>query len=113
MVLVRQRRVRSVLEAVRPTTSSEVRRLLGMVGLSARFIPDFATTAEPIQVIARKATPFTRCRDQVTAFKELMHQLATTSVLAYFDRDAHTRVVADASLVGLGAVLVQDINGVS
>ena len=29
-------------------------------------------------------------------------------MLAYFDRDAHTRVIADASPVGLGAVLVQE-----
>ena len=34
-------------------------------------------------------------------------------MLAYFDKDAHTRVIADASPVGLGAVLVQDKNGES
>ena len=31
--------------------------------------------------------------------------------LAYHDKDAKTRVVADASPVGLGAVLVQEQNG--
>ena len=34
-------------------------------------------------------------------------------MLAYFDRDAHTRVIADASPVGLGAVLVQEVKGQS
>ena len=46
---------------------------------------------------------------QETVFKELKHQLATVSVLAYFNRDADTQVVADGSPVGL---LVQELNGV-
>ena len=33
-------------------------------------------------------------------------------ILVYFDKEAHTRVIADASPVGLGAVLVQEKNGV-
>ena len=47
------------------------------------------------------------------SFQELKQHLASALVLAYFDRDAHTRVIADASLVGLGAVLVQEKNGES
>ena len=31
-------------------------------------------------------------------------------MLAYFDQGAPTEVIADASLVGLGAVLVQKVN---
>ena len=41
-------------------------------------------------------------------FQELKQQLASAPVLAYFDKDAHTRVIADSSPVGLGAVLVQE-----
>ena len=33
-------------------------------------------------------------------------------VLAYFDKETHTQVIADVSPVGLGAVLVQEKNGV-
>ena len=39
--------------------------------------------------------------------------MASAPVLAYFDKDAHTRVIADASPVGLGAVLVQEKKGES
>ena len=39
--------------------------------------------------------------------------MASAPVLAYFDRHVSTRVVADASPVGLGAVLVQEKNGKS
>lgn len=33
------------------------------------------------------------------------------AVLAYFDKDAHTRVISDDSRVGLGGMLVQETNG--
>jgi len=47
-------RVCAVLESSRPTTPTEVRSFLGMVGFSARFIPNFATIAEPLRSIARQ-----------------------------------------------------------
>ena len=60
-----------------------------------------------------KEVPFVWSSEQEKSFQELKKQLASASVLAYFDKDAHTRVIADASPVGLGAVLVQDKNGES
>lgn len=38
----------AVLESSCPTNANRVRSFLGMVGLSARFIPNFATIAEPL-----------------------------------------------------------------
>lgn len=70
----------------------KVRSFIGMVGFSARFIPNFATIAE---------------------LKELKLKLVSETFLAYFDKDAHTRVVADANAVGIWAVLVQEKNGES
>ena len=43
-----EEKVRAVVEASRPTSPSEVRSFLGLVGFSTRFIPDFATVAEPL-----------------------------------------------------------------
>ena len=108
-----EERVRAVLEAVQPTTPTEVRSFLGMVGFSARFIPNFATLAEPLRAISRQGVPFVWGNEQDASLKELKRQLASAPVLAYFDKDAHTRVIADASPVGLGAVLVQEKNGES
>ena len=109
-----EEKVLAVLESSRPATPTEVRSFLGMVGFSARFIPNFATIAEPLQAISRQGVPFVWGSEQEASFQELKQQLATCSVpvLAYFDKEAHTRVIADASPVGLGAVLVQEKNGV-
>ena len=53
-----EEKVRAVAEASQPQTPSEVRSFLGLVGFSARFIPDFATTADPLRKLARKGEPF-------------------------------------------------------
>ena len=48
--------------------------------------------------------------EQEQSFQRFKSQAATAPVLAYFDKDTPTRVIADASPVGLGAVLVQEKN---
>ena len=38
----------------------------------------------------------------------MKRQIVSAPVLAYFDKEAHTQIIADASPVGLGAVLIQE-----
>ena len=71
-------------------------------------MPDFAATADPLRKIARKLEPFTWGEEQEKSFQKLKEQITGAPVLAYFDRGAHTQIVADASPAGLGAVLVQE-----
>ena len=66
-----EEKVRAVLEANRPSTPTEVRSFLGMVGFSARFIPNLATVAEPLRAISRKGVPFVWSSEQETSFQEL------------------------------------------
>ena len=46
--------VRAVKETTRPSSASEVRSVLGLVGFILRLVPDFATKAEPLRVLCRK-----------------------------------------------------------
>ena len=57
--------------------------------------------------LTRQDQPFVWTDEQEAAFNELKDRLSSAPVLAYFNTDAHTQVIADASPVGLGAVLVQ------
>ena len=108
-----EEKVRAITEASQPQTPSEVRSFLGLVGFSARFIPDFATTADALRKLARTGEPFVWGEEQEQSFQRLKSQVASAPVLAYFDKDTPTCVIADASPVGLGAVLVQKKNGES
>ena len=71
--------------ASQPQTPSEVHSFLGLMGFSARFIPDFATTADPLRRLARKGEPFMWGEKQEKSFQKLKGQVASAPVLAYFD----------------------------
>lgn len=100
-------RVRAVVEAREPENVSEVRSFLGLAGYSSRFIPQFASISEPLRRLTKKDTKFHFGTDQKRAFKTLKDKLAEATTLAYFDKDAPTKVIADAGPKGVGAVLVQ------
>ena len=51
-------KVRAVKEATRPSSASELRSVLSLVGFSTRFMSDFTTKAEPLRVLCRKDEKF-------------------------------------------------------
>ena len=57
--------------------------------------------------LTKAGTPFAFGNEQKEAFEELKRRLSSAETLGYFDKDAPTQVVADASPVGLGAVLTR------
>ncbi|CAM4464842.1 unnamed protein product [Leuciscus chuanchicus] len=101
-------RVRAVVEAREPENVSEVRNFPGLAGYSSRFIPQFASISEPLRRLTKKDSKFHFGTDQKKAFKTLKDKLAGATTLAYFDKDAPTKVIADAGPKGVGAVLVQE-----
>lgn len=103
-------KVQAVSDAREPTTATEVRSFLGLVNFSARCIPDLATVSAPLRKLTRKDEPFEWGIEQQRAFDSLKKHLADADTLAYFDKNAPTQVITDASPVGLGAVLVQKQN---
>lgn len=104
-------KVKAILEAREPTTVSEVRSFLGLVTFCSRFIPDLATIAEPLRRVTRKNTAFLWGEEQERAFKQVKEKLGDAETLAYFDGNAVTQIITDASPVGLGAVLIQEQKG--
>ena len=100
--------VEAVVDARESQNAEEVRSFLGLVNFSARFIPNLASIAEPLHRLTRKQTPFVWGTEQQGAFDVLKDSLANAETLAYFDSNAEeTKLITDASPVGLGAVLTQ------
>lgn len=106
-----EERVKTILEAREPENVTELRSFLGLATYSSRFIPHFATLSEPLRRLTKKDTPFIFGPEQKTAFESLKQSLGKAGTLAYFNKNAPTKVIADASPVGLGAVLVQNQDG--
>jgi ribosomal protein S27AE len=107
-----QDRVKAVAEARKPNSVAEVRSFMGLVNFSGRFIQNLATLAEPLRKLTRQGETFRWGREQDVAFSKLEQALSKAEVLAYFKQDAETEVVVDASPVGLGAMLIQNQDGV-
>ena len=78
----------------------------------AWFLPDFATTVKPLRKLTRQGTKWHWGKEENEAFEALKNQLAEASMMAFYDKEALTEVVTDASPVGLGAILVQEKQGV-
>ena len=104
-------KVKAIVDAREPQSASEVRSFLGLANYNARFIPDFATVAEPLRRLTKKGVRFEFGEEQKNAFNELKRRLSSAETLGYFDKDAKTLIIADASPVGLGAILIQEQQG--
>lgn len=100
-------KVESIRNFRQPANAEEVRSFLGLVNFVGQFIPNLATITEPLRNLTRKDTHFTWDSGQKAAFAELKEQLSSDIVLGYYNVHDRTQVYADASPVGLGAVLIQ------
>lgn len=100
-------RIQSIVDARAPNNASEVRSFLGMVQFCARYLPDLATVSEPLRYLTRSRTQFKWGKIEQDAFKAIKDLMCKSETLAYFDPKRKTKVVVDASPVGLGAILLQ------
>ena len=100
--------VKAVLEAEEPKSMSDVRSFLGLANYSSRFIPHFATLSEPPRRLTRRETPFESGPEHKKSFESLKQKMPEACTLAYFDKNANTQIIMDASQVRLGAVLIHE-----
>ena len=102
-----EEKIAAIRDARAPKDASEVSSFMGLVQYSAKFMADLASVAKPIQELMRKGVKFVWGEEQKTAFERLKRMITHANVLAYHKVSCRTRIIADASTVGLGAVLTQ------
>ncbi|GKB22532.1 putative nucleotidyltransferase, ribonuclease H [Tanacetum coccineum] len=99
------------IEAVKnwasPTTPTEIRQFLGLAGYYRRFIKDFSKIAKSLTELTQKNKKYIWGEDQETAFQLLKQKLCEAPILALPEGNDDFVVYCDASLQGLGAVLMQ------
>lgn len=100
-------KVEAIRKCREPRTKEELRSFLGLVTFLSRFLPNLTTTTAPLRELIKKDSHFDWTNKHQEAFTTLKRQVSETSALGYFDLKDRTRVVTDASGVGLGAVLIQ------
>lgn len=90
-----------------PITAEEVRSFLGLVTYVGRFLPNLATITAPLRELTRSGVKFSWGKDQAESFAKLKEMIGNVQQLYFFDNALRTRLIADASPVALGAVLIQ------
>ena len=99
-----------------PATIDEIQSFLGLINYVNKWIPDMATKSEPLRrLLALKLGKNANISshwgpEQSKSFVQLKKCLSNIATLGYYDPKDKTTVMADASPVGLGAVLIQSDN---
>ncbi|XP_052113803.1 uncharacterized protein LOC127744949 [Arachis duranensis] len=97
----------------RPTSVTEIMSFLGLVGYYRRFIKGFSQLALPLTKLTRKDTPFVWSPECEESIKALKQRLTTVPVLVLPEPSEPFELYCDASLKGLGCVLMQHQNVVA
>ena len=95
-----------------PKTPFEVRSFHGLAQFYRRFVKDFSSLAAPLTDLL-KVTPFEWSAPADRAFQQIKLALTSAPVLRLPDFDKLFDVATDASGLGIGAVLSQDLHLVS
>jgi len=105
-------KISTVTQWPTPSTVTEVRSFLGLCNHFRKFIKDFESIASPLYTLTKgkKTAPLKSVWTTVhnTAFQALKTALTSQPVLRHVNISEPFELVSDASLVGTGAVLLQE-----
>ena len=90
-----------------PQNIHELRRFMGMVNQLGKFAPNLSEVTEPLRSLLSKKNIWHWSSAQNRAFQEVKGLLTKAPVLALYNPNLTTKVTADSSSYGLGAVITQ------
>ena len=107
-----QSKVYAIKNFEKPTTVKGLQEFVGMINFYHRFLPAAATTMQPLyKAVAGKPKQLVWTESTMTAFNHTKEALANATMLAHPKSDSPLAVTVDASVIAVGAVLEQCIEG--
>ncbi|GKE47245.1 putative reverse transcriptase domain-containing protein [Tanacetum coccineum] len=100
-------KIESVKDWASPKSATEIRQFLGLAGYYRRFIEGFSKIAKPMTKLTQKKVKFDWSDKAETAFQLIKHKLCSAPILFLPEGNEDFIVYCDASIKGLGAVLMQ------
>ncbi|KAI3786425.1 hypothetical protein L1987_40092 [Smallanthus sonchifolius] len=100
-------KIEAIKNWVAPTTPTEVRQFLGLAGYYRRFIEGFSKISQPLTALTQKGKAYNWGDNQVLAFQHPKQKLCSAPILALPEGTDDFVVYCDASIQGLGCVLMQ------
>lgn len=103
-----ERYIAAVSDFPRPTDPVEVKRFVHLAGYYGKFIEAFGSIMAPMTRLLKKSCEWEWAEEQQFAFERVKAMLTMKPLLVYPDFTLPFRLVTDASMIGLGACLMQD-----
>ncbi|GKB90527.1 putative reverse transcriptase domain-containing protein, partial [Tanacetum coccineum] len=100
-------KIESIKDWASPKSPTEIRQFLGLAGYYRRFIKGFSKIAKPMTKLTQKKVKFEWGDKQETVFQLIKQKLCSALILALPEGSEDFIVYCDASIKGLGAVLMQ------
>ena len=109
-------KVEAILKIKEPRSLAQANKFIGALSWYRKFIPQFATIAAPIHAVTNltkdKRHKFKWNYAQSTAFHNLRRMLITEPLFLHYPvEDAPLTLTTDASAIGIGGVLQQEVDG--
>ncbi|GJT56710.1 putative reverse transcriptase domain-containing protein [Tanacetum coccineum] len=100
-------KIESIKDWASPKTPIEIRQFLGLAGYYQRFIKGFSKIAKSMTKLTQKGVKFDWGDKQEAAFQLIKQKLCSAPILALPEGSKDFIVYCDASIKGLGAMLMQ------
>ncbi|GJR03490.1 putative reverse transcriptase domain-containing protein [Tanacetum coccineum] len=100
-------KIESVKDWASPKSAMEIRQILSLAGYYQRFIEGFLKIAKPMTKLTQKKVKFDWGDKEEIAFQLIKHKLCSAPILALPEGNEDFIIYCDASIKGLGMVLMQ------